>query len=338
MTIPRLVLVWRATERCDTACAFCAFDVRLRRTRRELEVDEAVRFGALVGAWARASGRAAMVSWLGGEPLLWPGLAAATQALRAREPGLGMALTTNGRGLADRRRLRWVTDALDEITVSLDGPPRLHDELRGRAGLGELVLRAIRELRAERGSGGGHAPLVRVNTVLLRRNVDAFGELCELVASAGADELTFNALGGNDRPEFFPANRLRGEDVERFAAQLPAIRAAAAARGLAVRGSGSYLTRLRASAVGTPLGVEDCAPGTSFWFVEVDGRVAPCSFTAAESAYGVPIAELRRGEDLDALPARWAAARATSRAASCADCPSTHVHAKFAGAATGAAT
>jgi hypothetical protein len=56
-----------------------------------------------------------------------------------------------------------------------------------------------------------------------------------------------------------------------------------------------------------------------FWFVEIDGRLSPCSFTSA--ALGVPLDAI---DDLDRLPDRFHA-----RAAACADCPSTQVHAKF---------
>jgi len=327
MDLPRLVVVWRATERCDTACGFCAYDVRLRqRTRRELEPEEALRFGGLVSEWAAARGRAVLLSWLGGEPLLWPGLVEVSEALAAR--GVCMAVTSNGRALAgDAARRAWAARTLAEITVSLDGPPRVHDALRGRPGLGQGVLAAIAAIAALRDGAGGRRPLLRVNTVLMRSNVAAFAELVERVAAAGADELTFNALGGNDRPEFFATQRLRREDVEAFVAALPALRRAARANGLEIRGSASYLARLAASAAGVALPVDDCAPAGWFWFVEVDGRLAPCSFTV--DGYGVPIAELRRGEDLDALPGRFAAARARARAAVCADCPSTHVHAKF---------
>jgi MoaA/NifB/PqqE/SkfB family radical SAM enzyme len=324
MTARRLVLVWRVTERCDTRCPFCAFDAGLRRPRRELDAAEALRFGDLVARWAEDRGRGVLVSWLGGEPLLWPELETTSATLRSR--GLQIGLTTNGRGLGDPDRRRWALDSLDELTLSIDGPPSVHDRIRGRPGSGRELLATLRALRG--GRGDRPRPLLRVNTVLMRGNVDRFPELVGLVADAGADELTFNALGGRDRPEFFPANRLRPADVESFAASLPDLRLDAGRRGLQVRGAGSYLARLRASAAGVPLPVEDCGPGRDFWFVEVDGRLAPCSFTAAE--YGIPIAELERPSDLDALPARLATARLRRRAGPCLDCPSTHVHAKFA--------
>lgn len=323
----RLVVVWRVTERCDTACAFCAYDVRLRRPRRELNEPEAMRFGGLLASWAGAARRDVLLAWLGGEPLLWPPLQRVTYALRAR--GLRLALTTNGRALADPRWRRFAFQALDELTVSLDGPPAIHDRLRLRPGLGATVLGALSELRALR--GGAVRPLLRVNTVLMRDNVEHFEELAALVAKAGADELTFNGLGGRDRPEFFPAQRLRPVDVTTLTMALEAARGGAARHGMRIQASVPYLARLAASASLQPMPVVDCGPGQGFWFVEVDGQLAPCSFTTESAA--VPIGELRTEADLSRLPARLAEARARSRAACCDDCPSTQVHQKFADAA-----
>ena len=71
--------------------------------------------------------------------------------------------------------------------------------------------------------------------------------------------------------------------------------------------------------------VADCAPGRDFWFVDLEGRLAPCSFVDA----AVPLAALRTQADLDALPAALAAERARRQPAACADCPSTQQHEKF---------
>ncbi len=301
---PRLIVVWRVTERCDTACPFCAYDRTLRRTRRELDAATAVRFGELIARWARARGREVLVAWLGGEPFLWRPLARVTEELRAL--GLRVGLTSNGRALADPRTRRWACANLDELTLSIDGPPRVHDALRG--GGGAALLAALGELRG---------PLLRVNTVVMRDNVAAFEELVERAAAAGAHEITFNALGGNDRPAFHAEHHLRPEDLDVLEGALARLRA----RGLPVRGGDGYLVRLRATAARRALPVDDCGPGRSFWFIEVDGVLSPCSFTG-----GVPIAELRDLADLDALPERLRA----SRASVCGDCPSTQVHAKFA--------
>ena len=306
------MLVWRVTERCDLACAFCAYDRRLRRSRRDLDGAEARRFGVLAADWAAARGGELLVSWLGGEPFLWHPLADVTRALRAR--GARVSLTSNGRALRYAQTLSFAAEQLDELTLSLDGPPAIHDALRG-PGSAAIVLDALRALAA-----CTPRPLLRVNTVLMRDNVEAFPELAAAVTAAGADELTFNALGGRDRPEFHRDHHLTPEDVTGLRAALPALRRTLPLR---IRGGDDYLVRLAAAAAARPVPVDDCHAGQSFWFVEVDGRLSACSFT---TELGLPIADLRTAADLDGIAARLAPARS----AACDDCPSTHVHRKFA--------
>lgn len=309
---PPLVVVWRVTERCDTACAFCAYDVTLRRARREADAAEVRRLGALIGGWAR--GRRALLSFLGGEPLLWGPLGEVVEALAG---AVGLAVTTNGRALVEGRMP--FIGALDELTVSIDGPPEVHDALRGRPG-GRALLEALARVRRV-----GRRPWLRVNTVLMRQSVEHLPALVRLVAEAGADELTFNALGGRDRPEFYPGHALRREDVAHLTATIGEVQAEAASRGLVLSGSPAYLRRLRAWAEGQRLPVEDCGPGRDFWFVEMD-RLAPCSFAPE---LGVAVEGLRSWEDLDAVEGRLAARREAGRPAVCGDCPSTQQHGKW---------
>lgn len=323
-TLPRLVVVWRVTERCNLGCRFCAYDVHLTRARGEADPAEVSRLGRLLAQHGKATGREILVSWLGGEPMLWPHLREVSAELGAL--GVRMAVTTNGLALGQESWQRWALERLDEVTLSLDGLAAFHDWGRRRQGSHALALEALRGL-AQRKRSTGRGPLLRVNAVLMRDNVAQLEALCALVAEAGAEELTFNQLGGRDRPEFFPAHRLLIEQVEALAESLPGLQSKLAERGLAVRGSLGYLQRLRFSASGIPLPVDDCGPGQHFWFVECDGRISPCHFTTA--GYGIPSAELRTAKDLDALPIRFAMLRRARRLAPCLDCHSTQVFEKF---------
>lgn len=321
-----LVVLWRVTERCDLACAFCAFDRTLSRSRRVVDARPALAFGAVLGAYARETGTRVLLSWLGGEPLTWAPLAAVSQTLH-QEHGLALSLTTNGTRLDQA----WVQDLLlshfAEVTVSVDGLGSAHDLTRGRAGLFEQLARAVRALataRRARGSG----PLLRANVVLMRGNAGAFGELCHVLAQWGIGEITFNQLGGNDRPEFFADNRLLPHQVEQLAAELPVLRAVLARQGVVLRGDAGYLTRIKASSAGQTLSPQDCAPGRQFLFIDEAGRVAPCSFTPQD--YGVALEDITTPADITRLPARFAALRRAHAARACADCHSTQHHGKFA--------
>ena len=150
-------------------------------------------------------------------------------------------------------------------------------------------------------------PLLRANVVLMRDTIDTFAALCRELADWGIDEITFNQLGGIDRPEFYPAHRLRPTQVEKLADDLSRLRAELLKHGVLLRGATDYLNRIAASSRDHKLTPADCAPGKRFLFIDEAGVIAPCSHTPRE--YGVPVTEIHSVEDLAALPARFAERR-----------------------------
>jgi len=321
---PGLVVVWRVTEACDLACPFCAYSRELRRPRAAANPGDVLRFGALLGEVAATSSRDVLVSWLGGEPLRWPSLLDISHVFK-HQFQLRTGVTTNGTALTSAARR--IVDDFDELTVSVDGIGGGHDELRGAPGLYDQLrasLTGLRELKAALGRG----PRLRVNTILMRDNLRAFEDLCRAVAEWGVEELTFNALGGRERPEFYPDHGLRPEDVDWLCDALPGIRERAARLGLTILGGKQYLHRLASAAHGAAIPVHDCQPGQRFLFVDEGGHVAPCSFTVR--GYGVHLSEIRTVEDLHRLPVRLAGRKRAEMLAPCYDCPSTQVFGKFA--------
>jgi MoaA/NifB/PqqE/SkfB family radical SAM enzyme len=322
-----VIVLWRATTACNLACGFCAYDRRLPFARSHVDPMEAERFGAVLGAWSRARGEPVLVSWLGGEPLGWPPLVEVGRELHD-DLGLDLAVTTNGTRLATPAVQAELLARYAEVTVSVDGVGDVHDRLRGWPGGFAHLARAVSALADARARRGG-GPRLRVNTVLVRETVDDLVALCRAVAGWGVDEVTFNPLGGNDRPAFFAEHRLTEAQARRIADQLPAWQAELAAIGLSLRGGAAYRARLLATARGERLAVADCRPGERTIFVDEQGRVAPCSFTG--DAYALAADELADGAGaIAALPARWRTARAAGCHRACADCHQTTVFEKFA--------
>ena len=319
-----MIVVWRVTQHCNLRCPFCEWDRSLPRARQHADGTEVLRLAALLSSWQAATGQPVLLSWLGGEPLLWPALvnvAAHVQAL-----GLRQSATTNGTPLGQPRMQQWVLKHFAELTVSVDGFADFHDPMRGWPGGFERLRDAVQSLHAQRACR--ESLKLRANVVLMQQNVAAFPALCDELAGWGVDEITFNALGGRDRPEFHPGHALQPQHLAGLQAALPALRARLAACGTKLCGDAAYLDRLAASARGEAIAIADCRPGREFLFIDEHGMVAPCDFTVA--GYGVHTTALKTLDDLLALPDRFAARQREARVPACDDCRSTRVFAKFA--------
>lgn len=324
-----MIVVWRVTEACNLACPFCAHDRRLTRSRRHADPVAIRRFGGVLADYQQATGDRVLVSWLGGEPLLWPPLSALTEHF-AGPLGLRVSTTTNGTTLGDPAVRAHLVACYRELTISVDAHGLGHDALRGWPGGYARLSQSVAALAAERLACGLR---LRVNVVLLRDTIATFGALCHSLVEWGIDEITFNQVGGRDRPDTWPELRLRPEQVEALARALPSLRGELAGRGLLLRGDTAYLRRMHASARDLAIPVADCAPGEHFLFIDEGGAVSPCGFTGAE--LGVPVADLDTVAALRALPTAWRRAQRRGLAP-CADCHSTQVFGKFGGAAASA--
>ena len=318
-----MIVVWRITQHCNLSCPFCEWDRWQPQPRSHADPREVLRFAALLAGWQVATGRRVLVSWLGGEPMLWPELASVAAQVQAL--GLLQSATTNGTTLSHAKSQELVLSRFAELTVSVDGFAGFHDPMRGWPG-GFARLREAVQVLAERRASRA-ALRLRANVVLMRQNLRAFPALCEALAGWGIDEITFNALGGRDRPEFYADHALQPDDVAWLRAALPAVRRSLAAQGTQLSGDNGYLDRFAATAGGQPIAIDDCGPGRDFLFIDENGLIAPCDFTVA--GYGVPMATITRVDELQALPARFAACRRDARAPACDDCRSTRVFAKF---------
>ena len=320
-----MVVVWRVTERCNLACKFCSYDRDLARARNDADPQLVLSFGTVLAEYQHATGDSVLVSWLGGEPLLWAPLTDLTRTFR-QDYGLRISTTTNGTCLGSARIRAHLLEYYSELTVSVDALGPLHDQLRGWPGAFVTLERYITDL-ADQKRLHRHGPVLRANVVLMRGNIADFEPLCVRLASWGIEEITFNQLGGKDRPEFYPDHRLLPQQAEDLAAQLPDLRNRLMAMGLRLRGSDVYARRIQATSRGERFPVHDCHPGQCFLFINELGRVAPCSFTA--SLFGIPAAEIASASDLRNVPRRFSELRRQRLSPVCEDCHSTQVFEKF---------
>ncbi|MDL2259661.1 radical SAM protein [Deltaproteobacteria bacterium OttesenSCG-928-K17] len=348
-----MIVVWRMLNKCNLMCPFCAYDKRLDITRTAIDPQRAAEFLEALADYRNISGDDVLVSWIGGEPFIWKPLNSLTR--KAWDLGLRLGATTNGTRLGSEAVRQHICRYYSELTISLDGFAAFHEPMRGWPGGFENLSRWVPALAGEARAAGtapqrGNTPpqfsgglnvsagnefdspltplKLRINTVLMRQNIDDFPKLCLTLAGWGINEITFNQLGGRDRPEFFPEHRLRPADIDKLENMLPELRAGLEAKGVTLVGGSNYLKRLRASALGEPNPVADCHPGERFLFIDETGRAAPCNF--AINDYHVDIDGLKTGAQIKALPENFLRMKKRCRAEVCGDCLSTQVFDKFA--------
>ncbi len=282
-----------------------------------------MNFGRILCEVQRLGEHSILVSWLGGEPLAWGELADLSRRFH-QEFGLRLGVTTNGLPLALPSVRASLLNDYEQITISIDGLADFHDEVRGQAGLFGRLREHVAQLRSEDPQGRLWR---RVNIVLMRGNIHAFASFAQEMADWGFHELTFNQLGGNERPEFYSKHHLLPDQVQQFVAELPELKKRMAQQGLQISGSGRYLNRLLATSAGQRIAIDDCQPGTEFLFIDALGRISPCSFSS--DTYGVPLSEVRSVKHFLRLSDRFREIRQRHRLAVCEDCHATHVFDKF---------
>ncbi|ESQ82077.1 hypothetical protein AEAC466_19360 [Asticcacaulis sp. AC466] len=290
----------------------------------QAQPEQVIAFIAVLHQWQVQHRRQVLLSWLGGEPFLWPELEPLTHA--AHDAGLRISTTTNGTALNSPRIRRHVLDTYSELTVSIDGFTDFHDNRRGWKGAFSKLKTGVYDLNAELQACASSLTL-RANVVLMQDNVRTFGELCHEIASWGIDEICFNQLGGRDRPEFYPAHRLSLDDITWLETELPALRTSLEQQGTRLIGGDDYLRRIRGTTLGEVFPVPECRVADSFLFIDERGYIAPCSFTPDHFARN--ISEIKTADDLDSLIDDLLTTQKCRPAVDCANCPSTQQFAKW---------
>ena len=137
---------WAVTYGCNLRCGMCNIWKR-PNDRTELTVDEA-------GDFFRKAGKFSWVGLTGGEPFLRRDIdAIADVVVRENRPLKAVHVNTNGQlpervtSFAEGMRARHPR-IKTVITVSLDGPPTVHDAIRGRPGAFDKAAETFKALKA----------------------------------------------------------------------------------------------------------------------------------------------------------------------------------------------
>ncbi|MBN2225019.1 MAG: radical SAM protein [Deltaproteobacteria bacterium] len=131
------------------------------------------------------------ITLFGGEPLLYKDIVGALEIIKGAR--LRANIITNGTLLS-----RWAPDlvrlGLDEVIFSLDGPPKVHDRVRNRAGVFTDAAAGFRLLAEAKQRSGSRRPVVNVNSTIFDFNYRQMKETLDTARSLGAEEVTFHHL------------------------------------------------------------------------------------------------------------------------------------------------
>lgn len=235
------------------------------------------------------------VAWVvlsGGEALMHPNLFALCRGLRTLESRITLLST----GLLLPRYAEEVDRWIDEVIVSLDGPPAIHDEIRRIPRAFEKLASGIEAMRAVRADFP-----VTARSVIQRRNASAIGDTIRAARDLGLDRLSFLAadVSSNafNRPEGWEQDQtddvgLDREGIDRFeeALERALVEEKEAFDSGFVAESPAHMRRLVAyfrATIGDGVfpPVRCNAPWTSA-VIETDGQIRPCFFHASYGGLG----------------------------------------------------
>jgi Fe-coproporphyrin III synthase len=293
---PRLpILILFPHSRCNCRCVMC--DIWKEPDRREIGAEELERH---VDAM-----RSLGVEWVvfsGGEPLMHSDLFRLCAVLRP----LSVRTTILSSGLLLKRHARRIVDEVGEVIVSLDGPPEVHQQIRGVPRAFEMLAEGVRALHEldPRYPVGARSTVQKLNHARLVETADTARAVGVESISFLAADLTSTAF---NRPTGWPQERCR--DVALTAAEIDVLsgeveRLLPDAGGF-VKESPEKLRRIaRHFRAHLELAEPEAPRCNAPWVsavVESDGTVRPCFFHE-------PIGNLRD----EALAAVWNGPRAVS--------------------------
>lgn len=189
------VLILYPHSRCNCRCVMC--DIWKDTGKSEISVQDLERhledFERLSVEWVVLSG---------GEPLMHSDLFRLCALLRKRS----IRITLLSTGLLLDRHAGSIVNSLDDVIVSLDGPPRVHDEVRRVPGAFSLLERGIRAIHALNPSFpvAARSTVQRSNHACLRETARAAKDLGLKSISFLAADLTSKAF---NRPQGLTADR-----------------------------------------------------------------------------------------------------------------------------------
>jgi AdoMet-dependent heme synthase len=231
------------------------------------EVRDAIDGAAeMFQAWEKEHGIlvSPSIHFTGGEPFLFEGLWDVISY--SRERGYGVALMTNGSLITREDARKASSMGISDIQVSLEGPPDLHDSIRGKGSFAGMTGGVERLVEA--------GNRVSANVTLSRLNASKIEETVEIARSMGCYGIGFSRIvpcgrGKGLIESFLTPEELKNAYQKALSLNRPTFEV--------VSGDPLAGTLLGAKASpGCNLTLSGCSAGFSGVTLTSDGSVMPC--------------------------------------------------------------
>ena len=127
-----------------------------------------------------------IVSLFGGEPFLYPDLLPLVREVKKR--GLTCTVITNG-GRLEQKARELVEAGIDSIAVSIDGPPQVHNRIRGQADSFERAAAGVRAVARWRNELGRALPMLIAIVPITELNLIEIGPALEALRELPLDTI-----------------------------------------------------------------------------------------------------------------------------------------------------
>jgi radical SAM protein with 4Fe4S-binding SPASM domain len=280
-----IFVVWELTLKCDQPCGHCGS--RAGKAREvELSTKEILEVAASL---ARLGTRE--VAIIGGEAYLRPDLHEIVRAIA--DLGMRPTMQTGGRAFTLELAKSLREAGLESLGVSIDGPGRVHDRLRGNLGSHAAAVRALKNAREAR-------LVISANTQVNRLTVDLLRETAAELQALGIQTWQVQLTGpmgrAADRPEWILEPWRIVEVIDTLAAiQLDAVERGVVDdfgipfRLIANNNIGYYGPHeqvIRSRPGGDEMYYQGCQAGIYLLGIESDGTVKGCPTLPTESYAG----------------------------------------------------
>ncbi|MFO7775464.1 MAG: radical SAM protein [Candidatus Hydrogenedentota bacterium] len=181
------------TRRCNLRCKMCQYITWLENTPTKVQAEGELTTEEWLNVIDQ-TGRWSLITFTGGEVWVRKDFGQILDYACAKRR---VHIISNATMLTEARARHSVELApkrlggkgLNFAGISIDGTRELHDEIRGQRGAFDKSMKGIRTLAETRREMGKSCPLIHINTVILKDNLEVLPEMPRVAAEAGAEVL-----------------------------------------------------------------------------------------------------------------------------------------------------